>query len=328
MENKGARVKKGVKMEMRRLIREGAIDPAIVTGIQKPKLTASDIERLLQHDPLLQKLLFAQQGIANAVSQEFLFMNYCLHVLRDRKERTKIFREENEETMREVVEGLDLNVYIPNLLYIRTKEVTSPGYSPQRDYSTALHQISTTLISVKLAKMLGMDVNTQKEIAVGMFNHDIAKFLLHKLVNKEGELTPYEWGNMEQHPVIGEEIILASRYNFPKRSLEIVRSHHEKLDGSGYPDKRKDLPPHVLVATGADIFDALIEARSYREGMPVHRALDVMIAGAEGGTLDKEVVACLVRLNRETRSSPLVTGFYRSPAQEGRDSSTEGSYIH
>ena len=321
-------MKKEVKMEMRRLIREGEIDPEIVKGIQEHKLSGVDIERLLQHDPLLQKLLFAQEGIANAVSQEFLFMNYCLHVLRDRKERTQIFKEEDEQTIIEAVRRLDLQDYIPNLLFMRTREVTNPGYNSGRDYSTALHQISTTLISVKLAKMLGMGEQDQKDIAVGMFNHDIAKFLLRRIVEKPGELRPEEWDYMKWHPVLGEEIILSSGYKFPQKSLEIVRSHHEKKDGSGYPDGIKDIPPHVLVASAADIFDALIENRPYRQGMPVRQALDVMAAGAAGGTLDKNVVDCLVSLNRKTRSSPKETGYYRGFVPPADSAGYGGNKVH
>jgi HD-GYP domain-containing protein (c-di-GMP phosphodiesterase class II) len=129
--------------------------------------------------------------------------------------------------------------------------------------------------------------------------HDIGKIgITDDVLSKQGPLTEQEWAIMKKHPEIGESII--GSISSLKPLCDIIRHHHEKLDGTGYPDRLKDeqisLPVRILSV--ADIYDALITDRPYRKGMPLRQAEAVLRAMVEA--LDQKVVDALFHVVGES----------------------------
>jgi putative two-component system response regulator len=117
--------------------------------------------------------------------------------------------------------------------------------------------------------------------------HDIGKVAVpEQILLKPGPLTEDEWQIMRQHPVVGERICSPLR-SF-RHVLPVIRHHHEKFDGSGYPDglKGEEIPLTARVLQIVDIYDALTTSRPYREALSPRKALDVMHEEVERGWRD------------------------------------------
>lgn len=160
----------------------------------------------------------------------------------------------------------------------------------KRDTYTENHSSRVAEFSTMLYYELGSD--NKKEIRIlqtGSLLHDIGKIgVQDSILKSSNSLTKEERIIIEQHPVIGYEI--CKGIGNLKDMLPIIRSHHEKLDGSGYPDglKGKEIHPLVQIVSIADIFDALTSKRKYRNENGIRKALDIMEQEAKAGKLNKE----------------------------------------
>jgi len=162
------------------------------------------------------------------------------------------------------------------------------------DRSTAGHSERVAGRAVAIAKALGLDSQTQQTIRVGALLRDIGNTKLPLgLVRSRGELTPVERTQIEQHPALGQELLAAFRPL--ARLLPIVRSHHEHLDGSGYPDglKAPQIPLEVRIVAVADRYEALRIARADRPAMSADAAVQILQQSVQRGELDAAVVAAL-----------------------------------
>jgi HD-GYP domain-containing protein (c-di-GMP phosphodiesterase class II) len=162
------------------------------------------------------------------------------------------------------------------------------------DRSTAGHSERVANRAVAIAKALGMDAASCNNIRVGALLRDIGNTKLPLgLVRKAGELSPEERRQIERHPVLGEELLTAFRPL--ARLLPIVRSHHEHLDGSGYPDglKAPQIPLEVRIVAVADRFEALRTSRPDRAAMSADAAVQILQQAVQRGELDAAVVAAL-----------------------------------
>ncbi len=146
-----------------------------------------------------------------------------------------------------------------------------------------------------LGERLGLKADELEELKRGCVLHDIGKIgLSSELLNKSGPLDPGEQGLLKKHPEIGYQLCLPLQ-GFLGRALDIIRQHHEKLDGSGYPLGLSggDIYRGTRIVTVVDIFDALTSDRSYCKGIAPEMALDVIRREAEEGKLDGDVVESL-----------------------------------
>ena len=162
------------------------------------------------------------------------------------------------------------------------------------DRSTAGHSERVAGRAVAIAKALGLDSQTQQTIRVGALLRDIGNTKLPLgLVRSRGELTPVERTQIEQHPALGQELLAAFRPL--ARLLPIVRSHHEHLDGNGYPDglKAPQIPLEVRIVAVADRYEALRIARADRPAMSADAAVQILQQSVQRGELDAAVVAAL-----------------------------------
>ena len=122
--------------------------------------------------------------------------------------------------------------------------------------------------AVSLACALGLDASQQTTVRLGAYLHDVGKVRVpHEILNKPGALTDAEFAVMQQHPVFG--IDLLAEVEFPWDIKPMIRWHHEKVDGSGYPDRigGDEIPLSAQIICAADVFDALTTTRSYRGAM-------------------------------------------------------------
>ncbi|MGE0171326.1 MAG: HD-GYP domain-containing protein [Oligoflexales bacterium] len=138
------------------------------------------------------------------------------------------------------------------------------------------HSIRVGMYSLAIAIEMGLTDETKlREIALGGIFHDIGKKDVGlNIINKVGALTNGEWKIMRSHPILGHNVVKDSILSHVPR--EIVLHHHEKLDGSGYPDglDKNSILPEVQIACMADIFDALTSSRSYQQKRSRYEALD------------------------------------------------------
>ncbi len=166
-----------------------------------------------------------------------------------------------------------------------------------KDPYTQGHCDRLSVFSVALADALGMPEPLRVALRRAGIVHDIGKVAVpDDILLKPGPLTPEERRIMEQHPVVGARICS------PLRSFRlvhpIIRHHHERMDGSGYPDglKGEQIPRTARVLQVVDIYDALTTDRPYRRGLPPGAAVEELRKEAQRGWRDSEVVEAWARL--------------------------------
>jgi putative two-component system response regulator len=160
-----------------------------------------------------------------------------------------------------------------------------------RDPYTAGHSARVAEYAELVARRMDVDETTLLELRRGALFHDLGKIAVPDAVLlKPGPLTAGERGVIQKHPVVGTELLAPMKTML--KSLPIVRFHHERLDGSGYPDGRAgaDLPLAVRIVTVADIFDALTTTRVYRAALSRVAAYEIMEDEVRRGWWDGEVL--------------------------------------
>lgn len=166
-----------------------------------------------------------------------------------------------------------------------------------KDPHTEGHCERLAEMSARLGEFLGLEASLVQALRRAGVVHDIGKVAVpdHVLL-KPGPLTAKERELMERHPVVGEGIC-APLKSF-QQVLPIIRHHHEKLNGTGYPDGLKGdaIPITARVLQIVDVYDALITARPYKKGMKPAEALKVMEKEVRRGWWDPEVFAVFVEL--------------------------------
>ena len=172
------------------------------------------------------------------------------------------------------------------------------------DRSTMGHSERIAARAVGIAQVLGLDDQAVRTVRLGALLRDIGNAKLPPaLVQKAGELNASEREMVEQHPVLGEEILKGLA---PLRAvLPIVRWHHERLDGAGYPDhlRAEQLPLEVRIVTVADRFEALLLDRTDRAAVSEQEAVRIIQSAVANGELDPAVVAALAAQVRSTDST-------------------------
>lgn len=165
-----------------------------------------------------------------------------------------------------------------------------------RDTYTRGHSQRVSDLSMLIGEKVGLSAEALEELRVGTILHDIGKIgVPDQILNKPGRLTDEEFEIMKSHPVIGYEI--CQPLMLSEGVLLIIRNHHEKLDGSGYPDGLKggELPLSLRIVCVADAFDAMSSRRPYRDVMDLHKVLGELARGA-GTQFDSVVVETLKEL--------------------------------
>lgn len=185
--------------------------------------------------------------------------------------------------------------------------VLALSYSVEaKNYITAGHSGCLADYAAKLGQNLGMTEEQLEELRLGCLLHDIGKVAVpDSILLKPERLNAQETEVMRQHPVTGEKI--CAPLKSLRRVLPTIRHHHERMDGSGYPDglHGEEIPLPARVVQVADVYDALIKDRPYREALSSEEALEILRREAAQGWLDAALVAKFSRICESTNSLPV-----------------------
>jgi putative nucleotidyltransferase with HDIG domain len=167
-----------------------------------------------------------------------------------------------------------------------------------KDPYTRGHSERVAGVGRRIALELGLDADEVAAVAEAGLLHDIGKIGVPEgMLQKPGPLTAEEWQAMRRHPVVGAQII--APFEVFARSAPLIRHHHERWDGSGYPDGLAGpaIPLGARIVAVADVFDALTSGRPYRAALARDAGLSQLLDEA-GRSLDPSVVRASVRLLR------------------------------
>jgi putative two-component system response regulator len=186
-----------------------------------------------------------------------------------------------------------------------------------RDAKTDGHCQRLARYGVIVGRQLGLNDDDLGALTKGGYLHDVGKVgIPDAILNKPSRLIPDEWTVMRQHPVIGDR--LCGELRSLRRVRPIVRHHHERLDGSGYPDglRGRAIPLLAQVLSVVDIFDALTTARPYKTALDPEDAYEVLATEVRRGWRNRDIVDVLISLGREGQLLPLVAERQTDPARD------------
>lgn len=201
-----------------------------------------------------------------------IYRSYCMHL--DRWEDQKRHLEELASLNLRTIETLALAI-------------------EAKDHTTGDHLQRVRVYALELGKDLGLSVSEMQALQAASVLHDIGKLAVPEhIISKPGKLTPEEFEKMKIHPIVGAEIVEQVRFPYPV--APIVHAHHEKWDGSGYPDgiSGEAIPIGARILSAVDCLDALASDRQYRRALPLDEAM-AHVARDSGKAFDPRVVAAL-----------------------------------
>jgi diguanylate cyclase (GGDEF)-like protein/putative nucleotidyltransferase with HDIG domain len=211
----------------------------------------------------------------------WVYRSYRLYLgrLEAEKERVEVEKRHVEE-----IASLNMRTIEALALAIEAKDHTT---------HTHLHRVRT--YAVEIAKELNLSSDDTEALRAAALLHDIGKLAVpEQIISKPGRLTPEEFEKMKVHPLVGAEIL--ERVAFPYAVAPIVRSHHERWDGSGYPDGLRglEIPIGARILAAVDCLDALASHRQYRPALPLIEAM-AGVKERAGTWFDPRVVEVLDR---------------------------------
>jgi len=166
----------------------------------------------------------------------------------------------------------------------------------EKDESTEGHTRRVAELAVQVGEELGLSPNRLRALAIGGLLHDIGKMQIpDAILKKPGPLDDAEYEVVKHHPEWGDQ--LAGELGLSRRVRQLIRHHHERLDGTGYPDGKvsEQLDLDVRILAVCDVYDALISKRVYREAWSSIQAFRTLKA-EEGTGFDGRCVAALERV--------------------------------
>lgn len=171
------------------------------------------------------------------------------------------------------------------------------GAIDAKDPYTKDHSTSVSRYSAALARAINLPEAEIERIKLGALLHDVGKIGIPETVlKKEGPLSDEEWKIMKQHPSIGAEKVLMPNASL-RDLIPIVKYHHERIDGKGYPEglKNGDIPLAAKIVAIADTYHALTSDRPYRKGMNIEKAISILEEGA-GTQWDADLVRTFINI--------------------------------
>lgn len=207
------------------------------------------------------------------------------------------------------INKLELTTRIKSLLHVKslhddldTSEnilITLAGALEAKDFYTRGHSDRVAQVALMISKYMGLPERDLGFIRKGSLLHDIGKIgIKESILLKPGKLTDEEMAHIRSHPARGYDICAPLRSIEP--CLSIIRSHHERIDGDGYPDglTGDEIPLWARITAVADAFDAMTTDRPYRKGMTKETALKIFENEIDSGQWDSDIVKTLLKVMR------------------------------
>jgi diguanylate cyclase (GGDEF)-like protein/putative nucleotidyltransferase with HDIG domain len=179
------------------------------------------------------------------------------------------------------------------VLHLRSVEALALAVEAKDNLNTRGHIRRVQVYALGIGKAMGLTGTALEALQAGALLHDIGKLAVPEhILTKPGKLTAEEFAKMKVHPLVGAEIV--EQMQFPYPVAPIVRAHHEKWDGRGYPFglKGEEIPIGARILAAVDWLDAMISDREYRKGIPIEEAMQ-QILGESGKSFDPRVVDVL-----------------------------------
>ena len=243
------------------------------------------------------------------------------------------FSEDCEELINLI--AIEVAISIKNIVYVSQLEISYEETMTclaqaleGRDKYTHGHVDRVRDLSVKLATKMGLSKEEIKIIKRAATLHDVGKIATpDSILHKEGKLTPEEWEVMRMHPEMSAKI-LEPISSLPREVIAMVRAHHERWDGTGYPHKlsRNAIPRGAQIISVADAFDAITTDRPYRKGLSYESALAKLKRESIGTQFDPEVISVFLvmmydelvkikkrKVKNENEEFPIVDGIINMP---------------
>ena len=173
-----------------------------------------------------------------------------------------------------------------------------------KDEGTGAHIQRIGHYAAALARKIGRKPVTVDRLLYAAPMHDIGKIAIpDSILLKPGKLDPQEWEIMKSHTVIGWKILCGAKTNIVRLAAVVARSHHERWDGAGYPDGLcgKRIPLAARIVTLADVFDALVSQRPYKEALDIGQAVQI-IREERGSHFDPELTDAFFEILPEIES--------------------------
>jgi putative nucleotidyltransferase with HDIG domain len=173
------------------------------------------------------------------------------------------------------------------------------------EYTGGEHSQGVVALALRVGRELRLSSRDQRDLEFGALLHDIGKLRVsNEILNKPGKLDPAEWEVIRRHPIDGQEML--ERVGGTLGDVgKIVRAHHERMDGQGYPDglQGEEIPLAARIICAVDAYNAMTTTRSYRKALPRDVAIDELRACA-GKQFDPVVVEAIVRVVGEPGAEP------------------------
>jgi diguanylate cyclase (GGDEF)-like protein/putative nucleotidyltransferase with HDIG domain len=222
----------------------------------------------------------------------WLYRSYHLYLgrLEEEKKRVEIEKLQVEAEKRHVEQVSEL--------HMRTIEALALAIDA-KDHTTHRHLHRVRTYALAVAKEMGLGEQESDALRAAALLHDIGKLAVpDHIISKPGRLTPEEFEKIKIHPAVGAEIL--EKVAFPYPVAPIVRSHHEKWDGTGYPDglKGEEIPISARILAAVDCLDAIASDRQYRKALTLEDAMK-KVAEQAGISFDPMVVEILQRRHVE-----------------------------
>jgi putative two-component system response regulator len=262
----------------------GLMPDLILLDLDMPRLSGLELCHLLKQNPvtrLIPILVLTGQDASSSRLQSWElgadeFLNKPFHNVEVLVRCRSLLR------LKRLVDELD-SAHAVVFAFARTVEAKCP-------YTLGHAERVTTCVAA-LAERLGLSEAERETLRRGAILHDIGKiYVPDALLNKPGPLTDEEFEVVKQHPLQGVRIVEPLRSI--RDTVPIIRWHHERLDGQGYPDGLYGgaIPLLTRLLAVADVYDALASVRPYRPALPHDRCLELLRANSRGGGLDAELV--------------------------------------
>lgn len=282
-------------------VREGMILGKSLYGSNNELMLREGTELTANYIKLISKLQYNGLYVVDSLSDNIEVSNIIDENIKNEavKGIKKIFMSPGKDTRNFENKVKEINTIVTDIIdsLLKNKDLmlNMVDLKVFDDY-TFYHSTNVAILSLLIAVNLNLPKNTLYELCLSAFLHDIGKvFIPIEILNKEGTLNDKEYDVMKTHADLGNKYVLKA-FSIPARVCDGILDHHEKYDGTGYPNKKKGEKISLFgrIIAVADVYDALISDRAYRKGLPPSEAMEFIMGGA-GIQFDPRIVQIFVK---------------------------------